>query len=428
MNYKKIATAKYLRGEITVPGDKSISHRAVMIGSLAEGVTEISGFLNAADPLSTIACFNSLGVEHKFENEKLFIYGKGLHGLRQSSSVLDAGNSGTTIRLLSGILAGQKFSTEISGDQYLVKRPMKRIIDPLMKMGARITSTERFTAPLKFEPTENLSAIEYELPIASAQVKSALLFAGLFAKGTTRVIEHETSRDHTERMLNLIPEKKNGTSRISIEGGMKLHAKPFSVPGDPSSAAFFIIAGLIVPNSELLIRKVGLNPTRIGFLNVLKQMNANISIENERIIGGEPIGDVIVKSSELKTDLSLKGEIIPNIIDEIPILSVAASFAVGRFEVRTAQDLRNKETDRIAAICFNLRKMGLEVDEYEDGFAFESKSNLLQSEFNSFDDHRIAMAFGVASLVLNSESTIIDSDCVSISFPTFWETLSSLQR
>ncbi len=428
MTTKTISKAKFLRGDISVPGDKSISHRTVMIGAISEGVTEISGFLKAADPLSTISCFQSLGIDHKFDNEKLYIYGKGLNGLKQSPTTLDAGNSGTTIRLITGILAGQKFFTKISGDQYLVKRPMKRIIDPLIKMGAHISATEKFTAPLTIQSVETLSAIDYELPIASAQVKSAILFAGLYANGTTRVIEHESLRDHTERMLNLTSEKNNGKTIISINGGMKLYAKQFVVPSDPSSAAFFIVAALIVPNSEIKIINVGMNPTRIGFLSVLKQLGANILIENERTIGGEPLADIIVKSSTLKSNCVLEGDIIPNIIDEIPILSIAAANAVGKFEVRDAQDLRNKETDRIAAICFNLRKMGLDVEEYKNGFAFESKKDLLSSEFDSFGDHRIAMAFGIGSLALSGESKLKNSECVSISFPTFWETVNTLQR
>ncbi|MFZ4620128.1 MAG: 3-phosphoshikimate 1-carboxyvinyltransferase, partial [Bacteroidota bacterium] len=239
--------------------------------------------------------------------------------------------------------------------------------------------------------------------------------------------EHEPSRDHTERMLDLTPVKENGRTIISITGGTKIKARPFAVPGDPSSAAFFIVAALIVPGSEVIITNVGLNPTRIGFLTILKQMGASITIENERIIGGEPIGDLIVMHSELSTNFTLSGEIIPNVIDEIPILSIAAAFAVGTFEVRGAQDLRNKETDRIQAVCTNLRKLGLSVEEFPDGFAFESKKDLLSSEFDSFDDHRIAMAFGIASLALPGESTIINAECVSISFPTFWETVQSIQ-
>ncbi len=424
---KTVSHSRSLQGMITVPGDKSISHRSVMIGALSDGVTEVTGFLKAADPLSTISCFQSLGIEHRFEQDRLFIYGKGLLGLRASASVLDAGNSGTTIRLISGILAGQPFRTRISGDQYLIKRPMKRIIDPLMKMGAKISSTEKFTAPLTIDPVGKLTAIDYVLPIASAQVKSAVLFAGLFADGTTRVIEHEPSRDHTERMLGLTPVKENGNSVISIEGGRQIAARPFAVPGDPSSAAFFIVAALIVPGSVITVTNVGLNPTRIGFLTVLRQMGASISIENERIIGGEPIGDLVVKHSDLRTNFTLTGAIIPNVIDEIPILSIAAAFAEGSFEVRGAKDLRNKETDRIQAVCTNLRALGLTVEEFPDGFAFESKKDLLSSEFDSFDDHRIAMAFGIASLALPGESTIVNAECVSISFPTFWETVQSIQ-
>ena len=425
---RTVPHAHSLHGEITVPGDKSISHRAVMIGAISEGVSEITGFLAAADPLSTIACFNSLGIAHKFEHEKLFIMGNGLNGLQQPSAMLDAGNSGTTIRLISGILAGQNFPTQISGDQYLVKRPMKRILDPLMQMGADISATEKFTAPLSIKPVQKLKAVEYKLPIASAQVKSAVLFAGLFAEGTTQVIENEPSRDHTERMLNLPSESKNGTTVISVMGGTSLKARPFTVPGDPSSAAFFIVAGLIVPQSSIKIMNVGLNPTRTGFIKILKKMGADISVENERIIGGEPLGDLVVRSSDLETNFILNGRIIPNVIDEIPILSIAAAFASGTFEVRDARDLRNKETDRIAAICTNLRRMGVTVDEYPDGFAFESKKDVLSSEFDSFDDHRIAMSFGIAGLGLAGESTIINSECVSISFPTFWETVHLLQR
>jgi 3-phosphoshikimate 1-carboxyvinyltransferase len=425
---KIVSRSKALRGTITVPGDKSISHRSVMIGALSDGVTEITGFLGAADPLSTISCFSSLGISHSFEKDRLLVHGRGLHGLRASDTMLDAGNSGTTIRLISGILAGQPFQTRISGDQYLVKRPMKRIIEPLTSMGAMISATERFTAPLTVDPVVKLRAIDYELPIASAQVKSAVLLAGLFAEGTTRVIEHEPSRDHTERMLGLTPVKEDGKTIISIEGGKRLQARPFTVPGDPSSAAFFIVAALIVPGSEITITNVGLNPTRIGFLSVLRQMGASIVIENERTIGGEPIGDLTVKHSDLTTNIVVSGEIIPNIIDELPILSIAAAFAVGTFEVRGAQDLRNKETDRIQAVCTNLRKLGLTVEEYPDGFAFESKKDLLSSDFDSFDDHRIAMAFGIAALALPGESTIINAECVSISFPIFWETVQSIQR
>jgi 3-phosphoshikimate 1-carboxyvinyltransferase len=305
---------------------------------------------------------------------------------------------------------------------------MKRIIDPLKKMGAQINATEKFTAPLHIVPVDTLHAIDYELPIASAQVKSAVLLAGLYADGITKVIEHEESRDHTERMLQLHTEHKNGNKIISITGGRKLEAGDFEVPGDASSSAFFIVGTLITPHSEILIRNVGLNPTRTGFIKILQSMGASISVVNERNIGGEPIGDLAVTTSSLHSDIVVNGTIIPNIIDEIPILAVAALFAKGRFEIRNAQDLRNKETDRIKALCVNIRKLGIEIEEYHDGFAFESKNDLFPAVFNSFDDHRIAMAFGIASLNLPGISSIQNAECVSISYPKFWETLESLQH
>ena len=423
-----VKAAKHFRGEFTVPGDKSISHRAVIIGALSYGTTIIEGFLHAADPLSTISCFQSLGVLSSFDENKLRIIGKGLHGLKKSAALLNAGNSGTTIRLLTGILSGQNFSTVISGDEFLVKRPMKRIIDPLQQMGAAIHHSGSMTAPLTIDGRFPLRPIIYELPIASAQVKSAVLLAGLFAEGVTSVIESEPSRDHTERMLNLSSIQSNGKTVVSVTGGMPLEGRLFLVPGDPSSAAFFIVAGLILPNSDITIRNVGLNPSRTGFIGILKKMNGNISIENDRIIGGEPVGDIVVRSSQLKTNMILDGAIIPNIIDEIPILSVAAAFAEGSFSVSGAKDLRNKESDRITAVCRNLKRMGIDVEEFDNGFAFEPKNNFLPQEFHSYGDHRIAMAFGVAALALNGESTIVDSECVSISFPAFWDIVHRLQH
>lgn len=425
---RTILPSKALNGEITVPGDKSISHRAVMFGAIAEGTTEITGFLSAADPLSTLSCFSEMGIGHRFDGGSLFINGKGLHGLLAPGGMLDAGNSGTTIRLICGILAGQSFPVSISGDQYLVKRPMKRILEPLRKMGARITATDAMTAPLSIHPVGKLNAMDYELPIASAQVKSAVLLAGLYADGVTRVIESEQSRDHTERMLGLPVVKQDGKTIVSVEGGRRIDAGLFAVPGDPSSAAFFVVAGLIVPGSEILIRNVGMNPSRIGFLSILKKMGGSIEYLNERIVGGEPLADLLVRSSNLSGDITIEGEIIPNVIDEIPILSVAAAFSSGSFHVKDAQDLRNKETDRIEAVCVNLRTMGLTVETFKDGFAFVSKNNVFHGRFDSFDDHRIAMAFGIASLALNGPSTIQHAECVSISYPAFWETVQSLQR
>ncbi|HLP14722.1 MAG TPA: 3-phosphoshikimate 1-carboxyvinyltransferase [Bacteroidota bacterium] len=421
-----LAHAALLRGDLTVPGDKSISHRSIMIGSIANGVTEVTGFLHAADPLSTITCMRSLGVEIDITKERIIINGNGLRSFKKPKSMLDAGNSGTTIRLLSGMLAGQTFSTRISGDEYLVKRPMKRIVEPLRLMGARVEATEAGTPPLQFEGSEGLKAIRYALPIPSAQVKSAVLFAGLFAEGTTQVVETTPSRDHTERMLGLRPVTESGSTVISVTGGTEIKAVPFLVPGDPSSAAFFVVAGLIAQDADIMIRNIGLNPTRIGFLDVLKRMGARITIENRRVIGGEEIGDIAVRHSELHSPGTLSGAIIPNIIDEIPALAVAGAFADGVFEVRDARELRSKECDRIAAVCANLRSLGVTVDEYEDGFAFETKRIVSSGEFKSFGDHRIAMAFGVAALALQSESTMDDAGCVDISFPQFWELLHSL--
>ena len=425
---RTLTTAQHLKGEITVPGDKSISHRAVMIGSIGEGTSEIDGFLNAADPRSTLECIKALGIETTLTSEKLRIEGKGLHGYHKPDKMLDAGNSGTTMRLLSGILSGQRFPSQITGDQYLLRRPMKRIIDPLTEMGAQIVGTDRFTAPLKIFPSDKLHAIAYELPVPSAQVKSAILFAGLYAEGVTRVEESQQSRDHTERMLGLPSASSNGKNIVSVVGGRRIEASRFFIPGDPSSAAFFSVAGMIVPNSELLIRNVGLNPTRTGFIQTLRSMGGHVHTENERSIGGEPVGDLLVKTSTLHSDIVLKGAVIPNIIDEIPILAVAAAFASGRFEVRDAFELRNKECDRIGAVCENLSLMGIDIEEYDDGFAFESRNNLIPSHFDSFGDHRIAMAFGIASMGIPGKSTLRESECVDISFPSFWDILHTLSN
>ncbi len=423
---KIIEGHKPLRGEITVPGDKSMSHRAMMIGSLARGETRIEGFLEAADPLRTLRCLESLGVEIRRDGDAYNIIGKGIRGYRKPNHTLDAGNSGTTMRLLSGILVGQNFESELSGDEYLLRRPMKRIIDPLTLMGGNISGTEQLTAPLNIFPSTQLNGIKYEMPIASAQVKSAVLFAGIFAEGETHVIEHQQSRDHTERMLGLKSSVENGNKTISVTGGREIEARDFIIPGDPSSAAFFIVAALLNPHSDVVIKNVGINPTRIGFLHILQQMGGNISIANQREAGGEPIGDIHVESSALISHQTLSGDIIPNIIDEIPILAVAAAFAHGTFEIKDAAELRHKECDRLSAICSNLSLMGVDVEERKDGFAFETKNFLLSSRFQSFGDHRIAMACGVAGNAMNGTSIIEDAGCVDISYPSFWTTLQSL--
>jgi len=412
------------RGNIQVPGDKSISHRALLIGAIADGVSEIHSCSNAADPLSTLSCIRQLGIEVEDHGNQILLHGKGRRGLHEPSKPLHAGNSGTTMRLLSGILVGQKFSSILLGDASLGQRPMKRVIDPLRQMGANIHGTERNTAPLHIEPVEQLHAIQYTLPIPSAQVKSALLFAGLYADNMTIVIESSKTRDHTERMLGLRSGTNNGCNVVEVYPEMKIEGKNFFVPGDMSAAAFFLSAGLIVPGSNLTIQKVGLNPTRRRILDILKAMGGNIQIMNEQIIEGEPIGDLVVKYSELKSNLHLHGAEVVDLIDEIPILSVTALFAEGTFSIHDAQELRAKETDRITAIVNNLRLLGCEVEEYDDGFAFEGKKQYSGAVIPSYDDHRIAMAFGIAGLKIPN-ITIENTECANISFPGFWQKLVS---
>ncbi len=425
----KIKKSTKLNGVIYPPGDKSISHRVALISSLSEGENIIENFLIADDTLSTLNCLKKLGVEIEF-SKKLKIKGKGLKNFSQPETTLNAGNSGTTIRLLAGILAGQKFDSEITGDESLRRRPMMRIVKPLKMMGAKIETTESGTAPLKIFGVEKLNLIEYELEIPSAQVKSCLIFAGLHSEGKSKIIEKIETRDHTERLLGLKISHENGKKIIEVEGGAKIDSNYYFTPNDISSAAFFIVAGSIIPNSHLIIKDVGLNPTRIGSINVLKKMGAKIEIENLREIANEPVGDVIVKSdSEINLqNLTLSGDIIPNIIDEIPILAIAGTVAQGEFKVRDASDLRNKESDRIKAIVKNLRKMGIDVEEYEDGFSFEGREKLKGAFIETFNDHRIAMAFSIAGLIADGETIIDNPDCVKISFPNFYEIFKNIQN
>lgn len=423
-----VSQSKGLRGSVTVPGDKSVSHRALMIGSLADGVSEIEGLSEAADPRSTLECLHHLGVKYGISQGKLCIQGLGVDGLRPPTRDLDAGNSGTTMRLMAGILAGQRFETLLTGDESLSRRPMKRIIDPLSKMGARIAGSPTYTAPLRIRGARPLQCIDYQLDQPSAQVKSAILFAGLYADGTTRVIEKNPTRDHTERMLDLATKEMEDVRIIEVEGGTRIAPRYFFVPGDISSAAFIIAAALLVPHSDVFLKNISLNPTRTGILRVLRAMGAKIHIERERAIAGEPVGDIHVLSSQLKNLSAIKGHTATELIDEIPILAVVGAFAEGEFQLRQATDLRNKESDRIRALVVNLSKLGLDVEEFDDGFAFRQKGGLRGTEFHSFGDHRIAMAFGVAALALRGESTIRDSGCVDISFPDFWQTVSKLSN
>ncbi|MFH0947392.1 MAG: 3-phosphoshikimate 1-carboxyvinyltransferase [Elusimicrobiota bacterium] len=418
---------KKIKGEIEVAPDKSISHRALMISAIAEGSSRIKNFLKADDCISTMNCLKKLGVDIVEKDDEIIVKGKGLK-LKKPTEILDAGNSGTTVRLLSGILAGQDFITKLIGDESLSKRPMKRIIEPLEKMGAKIKSNNGYL-PIEIEGG-NLKPINYESKISSAQVKSCILFAGLYADGITSFTEPEKSRDHSERMLKSfgakISVKKNA---VSVKGIAKLHSSDIFVPGDISSAAFFMVAATIVKNSELKIKNVGVNPTRTGVIDVLKKMGAKILIENKRAHGvtgaGEPIADIIVKSSNLKSTVIEQSE-IPLLIDEIPIIAVAAMQAEGTTKITGAKELRVKETDRLKAIASELKKMGADIEELEDGLVIKGPTKLKGAKVNSYKDHRIAMSLAIASLVAEGETEISDKDCVNISFPEFWKTLNNI--
>ena len=423
-----ISTSNGLQGSVRVPGDKSISHRALMISALADGISEIHGYLDAADPRSTMNCLRSLGSDIKLVDSVIVVTGRGLHGLRKPSDTLDSGNSGTTMRLLTGILAGQPFQSTITGDDSLSSRPMKRIIDPLARMGAAIEGTSKQTAPLRINGRFPLTAIDYPMEISSAQVKSAVLLAGLFADGTTRVIESTQTRDHTERMLGLRSRVESDRYIVEVTGGMPIHPQLYQVPGDVSSAAFLIAAALLVPHSELLIQNVGLNPTRSRLLQCFLSIGGSIDILRKETVAGEPIGDLLVKTSDLHGQIELQQEDVAELVDEIPILAVTAALAGCPMTVHGASDLRNKESDRIRSLVINLRTLGLEVVEYADGFAFQPKNALIAGECDSYADHRIAMAFGVAGLVLKGKTVIKQSECVDISFPAFWGLLHSIER
>ena len=422
----KISYQNPLKGEILVPGDKSISHRAVMFGALAKGTTEVTNFLQGADCLSTIDCFRRLGIKIENTTEKILIYGKGLHGLTKSDTILDVGNSGTTTRLISGILAGQKFETIVNGDESIQKRPMKRIMEPLSLMGADITSIHgNNCAPLRIAGAP-LRGIHYTSKVASAQVKSCILLAGLYADGLTSVTEPSLSRNHTELMLqgfgaNIICEDKTAT----ISPNPELFGQKIEVPGDISSAAYFIAAGLIVPGSEIFIKNVGINTTRNGIIRVCQSMGADITLINTRVNGGEPVADILVRYSNL-TATTIEGEIIPTLIDEIPMIAVMACFAKGTTIIKDAAELKVKESDRITVMVENLSRMGAHITGTEDGMIIEGGHPLHGAEIDSHLDHRIAMSFAVAALASEGETTIKDADCVKISYPNFYDDLFKL--
>ncbi len=420
-----------LRGEITIPGDKSISHRSVMFGALARGTTEITNFLQGADCLSTIRCFRDMGIEIENTPDRILVHGRGLRGLAAPSVTLDTGNSGTTTRLLAGILAGQPFPSVLSGDASLNSRPMKRIMEPLGRMGARIASVRgNGCAPLAVSPGQ-LHGIRYQSPVASAQVKSAVLLAGLYADGETTVTEPTLSRNHTELMLRgfgasvVSSQTDDGRASASIRPCEELYAQRIQVPGDISSAAYFIAAGLLVPGSELLIKNVGVNPTRAGFLKVCRDMGGRIECLNEKIAGGEPTADLLVSYSPLH-GTTVEGDVIPTLIDEIPMIAVLAAYAEGTTVIRDAAELKVKETNRIDTVTENLLAMGGRITPTDDGMIIDGTGSLNGAEINSYLDHRIAMAFAVAGLAAEGETRIRESGCVDVSYPEFFRTLEQI--
>ncbi len=422
----RVEKSKPLRGEITVPGDKSISHRAVMFGALAKGDTRVQNFLQGADCLSTISCFEKMGIRIENNKEEVIIHGKGLHGLSAPTETLYTGNSGTTTRLISGILAGQPFSTRLTGDDSICKRPMKRVIDPLSEMGADIKSENgNGCAPLLISPA-SLRGIHYNSPVASAQVKSAVLLAGLYADDKTSVTEPVLSRDHTERMLRMLGASVTSEGvTATITPNPDLTAQDIFVPGDISSAAYFIAAASIVPGSEVLIKNVGINETRAGILKVADAMGARIELLNRRGGDGEPVADLLVSYAPLH-GTTVSGELIPALIDEIPIIAVMAAAAEGTTMIKDAAELKVKESDRIFTVTENLKKMGADVTPTEDGMIIEGGRPLMGAAIDSYLDHRIAMSFQVASLIARGETTIKDADCVNISYPTFYSDLAAL--
>lgn len=424
----KFTRTQRLRGEVTIPGDKSISHRAVMFGSLAEGTTEVTGFLRGADCLSTIDCFRRLGVTVEDKNERILIHGRGLHGLSAPEQLLDAGNSGTTTRLISGILSGQNFETTLTGDASIQKRPMGRIMEPLSQMGASIESIRgNGCAPLRIQG-RFLHGIHYTTKVASAQVKSAILLAGLYADAPTSVTEPALSRNHSELMLHFFGAdvRTEGTTAI-IQPEPELTGQKVNVPGDISSAAYFIAAGCITPDSEILIRNVGINPTRDGILKVCKLMNADVTLLNENADSGEPTADLLIRTSSLK-GCTIEGNLIPTLIDELPILAVMACFAEGTTLIRDAAELKVKESDRIAVMTENLTAMGAHVTATEDGMIIEGGYPLHGAVIDSHLDHRIAMSFAIAALNADGETRIQGADCVTISYPAFYKDLEKLQQ
>ena len=411
-------------GQIKVPGDKSISHRAVMLGSLANGVTEISGFLKGADCLSTIDCFRKMGIDIDINGENVTVHGNGLRGLKKPDEMLYTGNSGTTTRLLCGILAGQNFDTSITGDASIQKRPMGRVVQPLSMMGAKI---ENEYCPLYITGTK-LHGIDYKMPVASAQVKTAIILAGLYADGETVIHEIEKSRDHTELMLSAMgADLTVDNLDITVKPTNDLTAVNVDVPGDISSAAFFLVLGAIMPNSRITVTNVGINPTRTGIIDVLKDMGADITLENVHTSAGETVANITVRSSSLK-GTTVGGDIIPRLIDELPIIAVAAVFADGQTVIKDAQELKVKETNRIRAVVDEFNKCGIDITETDDGMIINGGKSIHGADFKTYGDHRMAMSLTVLAQLADSESTLDDSDCACVSYPTFFDDFDKLGK
>ncbi|MBU1291247.1 3-phosphoshikimate 1-carboxyvinyltransferase [bacterium] len=416
-----------LKGNIFVPGDKSISHRSLILGSIAQGETRVYNLLNSLDCLRTLDCMQALGVKIELDvDNSVNIKGKGLYGLQEPKDILDVGNSGTTVRLLAGLLSGQNFYSVLNGDNSIRKRPMKRVAQPLRLMGADIWGREDgHFAPLSIRGSK-LNPFQYTLPVASAQVKSALLLAGLYATGETVIREHLSTRDHTERMLEIMQaDIKISPPEIKIKGGTELRSTDIFIPGDISSAAYFIAAASILRDSRIIIKQVGVNPTRTGIIEILKKMGTKIDILNYQIKSNEPQADLMIEYSKLK-GVEIKKENVPFLIDELPLIAVVATQAQGKTVVSGARELRVKESDRIKAIVSELKKMGADIEEEEDGFTVNGPTRLQGAVCESYNDHRIAMSLAVAALLAEGKTVIKNSECIDISFPGFENTLQNL--
>ena len=421
----RIEPSNSIIGKVNIPGDKSISHRAIILAAIADGESRIKNFLQGEDTLATIRVFQKMGVNIKNDGDIIIVKGVGLHGLRAENPTLDFGNSGTSVRLLSGLLSAQNFSSQLIGDESLMKRPMSRIINPLQKMNAKINCTDLGTLPIKIEGGQKIEGIEYELPIFSAQLKSCLLLAGLYAEGTTKIIENMATRDHTERMLaNFSHSVIKKGNQISIKKANRLIGCEIIVPGDFSSAAYFIVAAILTPNSNIILENVGVNPTRNAMIKIMKLMGADVELKNERLESGEPVATIYAKTSKL-TGIDIPKELVPVAIDELPIILVAAACAKGKTRLSGAAELRVKESDRIQSMLDGFISLGIKVKALEDGMIIEG-GQYNGGVINSNDDHRIAMAFSIAGIIAKAPIIINSCKNVATSFPEFVDTAKHL--